>query len=105
MAEALRDGQRGGVTIREVFEPAAIPLPVEQAVIAAYRTIGGGPVAVRSSATAEDLPAAAFAGQQDTLLNVIGAEALLPATVPAGPRYGPNAPSPTAIGRESTSKR
>ncbi len=37
------------------------------------------PVAVRSSATAEDLPFASFAGQQDTYLNVAGAEALLDA--------------------------
>ena len=36
----------------------------------AYRTLGGGPVAVRSSATAEDLPDLSFAGQQDTLLGV-----------------------------------
>ncbi len=38
----------------------------------AYQNLGGGPVAVRSSATAEDLPEASFAGQQDTLLNVSG---------------------------------
>lgn len=38
-----------------------------------------GPVAVRSSATAEDLPNASFAGQQDTILNVVGFEALIPA--------------------------
>ena len=36
-------------------------------------------VAVRSSATAEDLPSASFAGQQDTYLNVVGVEALLDA--------------------------
>ncbi|MBB6344499.1 PEP/pyruvate-binding domain-containing protein [Nonomuraea muscovyensis] len=46
------------------------------AVAAAYAALGGGPVAVRSSATAEDLPGAAFAGQQDTYLNVVGEEAL-----------------------------
>ena len=44
-----------------------------QAAIAdAYAALGAGPVAVRSSATAEDLPGAAFAGQQDTYLNIIG---------------------------------
>lgn len=37
------------------------------------------PVAVRLSATAEDLPEASFAGQQDTYLNIIGADALLDA--------------------------
>ncbi|MGI9146904.1 MAG: PEP/pyruvate-binding domain-containing protein [Chloroflexota bacterium] len=45
----------------------------------AYAALGGGPVAVRSSATAEDLPGASFAGQQDTYLNVVGDEALLDA--------------------------
>ena len=38
------------------------------------------PVAVRSSATAEDLPGASFAGQQDTYLNVVGTDAVLDAT-------------------------
>ncbi|QGN48803.1 pyruvate, water dikinase [Micromonospora sp. WMMC415] len=45
----------------------------------AYRHLGGGPVAVRSSATAEDLPDASFAGQQDTLLDVTGDAGLLAA--------------------------
>lgn len=40
--------------------------------VAAYHALGGGPVAVRSSATAEDLLDASFAGQQDTYLNVSG---------------------------------
>ncbi|GAB3323590.1 phosphoenolpyruvate synthase [Geodermatophilus aquaeductus] len=48
-------------------------------VLAAYDRLGGGPVAVRSSATAEDLPDASFAGQQDTYLSVTGAEPLLEA--------------------------
>ena len=43
--------------------------------------LGGGPVAVRSSATAEDLPDAAFAGQQDTFLNVVGEQAVFRAVV------------------------
>ena len=57
---------------------AARPLPdeVREAVERSYRDLGGGPVAVRSSATAEDLPGAAFAGQQDTFLNVVGADAV-----------------------------
>lgn len=42
----------------------------------AYERMGGGRVAVRSSATAEDLPGASFAGQQDTVLDVEGADAL-----------------------------
>lgn len=51
----------------------------EDAVLAAYARLGGGPVAVRSSATAEDLPDASFAGQQDTVLEVEGADALFAA--------------------------
>ncbi|WP_351231259.1 PEP/pyruvate-binding domain-containing protein [Streptomyces sp. NPDC002133] len=48
-------------------------------VLSAYDRLGGGPVAVRSSATAEDLPDASFAGQQDTHLSVTGIEELLEA--------------------------
>ncbi|GAA1782412.1 PEP/pyruvate-binding domain-containing protein [Streptomonospora arabica] len=51
----------------------------EDALLAAYRELGGGPVAVRSSATAEDLPEASFAGQQETYLNVEGEGALVDA--------------------------
>src|SRR5512132_1132097 len=56
-----------------------IPAPVATAALEAYRALGGGSVAVRSSATAEDLPGASFAGQQDTYLNVVGDAALLDA--------------------------
>ncbi len=52
---------------------------IPESALDAYRDLGSGPVAVRSSATAEDLPDASFAGQQDTILNVVGAEALLAA--------------------------
>lgn len=45
----------------------------------AYRELGGGPVAVRSSATAEDGAAASFAGQQETFLGVVGEDALFQA--------------------------
>jgi pyruvate,water dikinase len=44
-----------------------------------YDRLGGGPVAVRSSATAEDLATASFAGQQATILNVVGADAVVDA--------------------------
>ena len=56
---------------------APVPDVLAQEITAAYRELGQGapvPVAVRSSATAEDLPYASFAGQQDTYLNVVGAE-------------------------------
>src|SRR5688572_4847351 len=48
-------------------------------IAAALARLGDGPVAVRSSGLAEDLPDASFAGQYDTLLNVAGAEAVLEA--------------------------
>jgi rifampicin phosphotransferase len=48
-------------------------------IAAALARLGDGPVAVRSSGLAEDLPDASFAGQYDTLLNVLGAEAVLDA--------------------------
>ncbi|MFI6508108.1 PEP/pyruvate-binding domain-containing protein [Streptosporangium sp. NPDC050855] len=60
---------------RELVLAAPVPGDIADAV----RASADGPVAVRSSATAEDLPHASFAGQQDTYLNVIGADAVLDA--------------------------
>lgn len=77
ITRALSTGD--GAVIRAAFEHAPVPPEVAQEVEAAYARLGKGPVAVRSSATAEDLPEAAFAGQQDTYLNVVGEEALLEA--------------------------
>ena len=65
---------------REALLAAPVPPNVLEAIGEAYRALGdGAPVAVRSSATAEDLPTASFAGQQDTYLNVVGEEPLLEA--------------------------
>src|SRR5215472_12857088 len=67
-----------GVRIREHLEALAIPADVRLAVLQAWRELGAEHAyAVRSSATAEDLPSASFAGQQDTFLNVRGEEPLL----------------------------
>lgn len=64
--------------IREVIMAVAIPFDVEKAVTHYLSRFGDEHAyAVRSSATAEDLPHASFAGQQDTYLNVIGKEAIL----------------------------
>ncbi len=60
----------------------AMPVPpdIAEAVAIAYAQLGtDAPVAVRSSATAEDLPFASFAGQQDTYLNIVGREDVLDA--------------------------
>ena len=75
-AAAVGVDTRDPVQARAVLTSAAVP----DAVAAAYRALGDDvPVAVRSSATAEDLPTASFAGQQDTYLNVVGADALVDA--------------------------
>jgi rifampicin phosphotransferase len=65
--------------IRQSIQTATIPAQVSKEIINAYRRLGHEAVAVRSSATTEDLPAAAFAGQQETLLNVSGDQAVLDA--------------------------
>src|SRR5215213_7030895 len=69
----------GMAQVRVKFEQATIPPNMERAILDACRRMGKGPVAVRSSATAEDLPEAAFAGQQETFLGVTGERALLDA--------------------------
>ncbi|NUP58910.1 MAG: phosphoenolpyruvate synthase, partial [Pseudarthrobacter sp.] len=65
---------------RAAILAAPLPAAVAEAVEQAYRALGADvAVAVRSSATAEDLPFASFAGQQETYLNVVGVPALLDA--------------------------
>lgn len=67
---------------RTLILNAAIPEPVAASITSAYRFFCAGepiPVAVRSSATAEDLSFASFAGQQETYLNIVGSKALLDA--------------------------
>ena len=64
--------------IREVIEGIAIPANLADEIASAIVAIGEVvPCAVRSSATAEDLPTASFAGQQDSYLNVVGTRAIL----------------------------
>jgi len=73
--EAIREL---AAAVREVIEGIAIPEDVQEAITRFLARLGEqGAYAVRSSATAEDLPAASFAGQQDTYLNVIGKPAIL----------------------------
>ncbi len=73
--------EQASAAIRALFDSGTMPGEVAAAVRQAYAALGTPdlPVAVRSSATAEDLPGMSFAGQQDTYLNVIGEEALLEA--------------------------
>ncbi len=73
--------EQASAEIQSFFETGEMPVEVIQAVLQAYSALGGkdAAVAVRSSATAEDLPGLSFAGQQATFLNIRGEEALLQA--------------------------
>ena len=77
--------QEAGSAIRQAVRTGEWPEEIERDIRAAYAELAervGTPepsVAVRSSATAEDLPDASFAGQQETFLNVKGADALMQA--------------------------
>ncbi|TDE56587.1 pyruvate, water dikinase [Nonomuraea mesophila] len=79
LGEMIKAGERvpdGFCVTVEAYEAGQVP---EEELADAYERLGGGEVAVRSSATAEDLPEASFAGQQDTYLNIEGEEALIDA--------------------------
>lgn len=77
--------RQAGAAIRELFLGAEFPADIDALVREHYRLLSGRSgqpqvsVAVRSSATAEDLPDASFAGQQETFLNVSGERAVLEA--------------------------
>ncbi|WP_437669167.1 phosphoenolpyruvate synthase [Sorangium sp. So ce131] len=70
--------QAAGARVRGRLLEVAVPAEIEAAILRAWEAAGAAHAyAVRSSATAEDLPGASFAGQQDTFLNVRGRDALL----------------------------
>jgi pyruvate,water dikinase len=74
----VEDLARRGAALREAIRSAPLPEDLRREVAEAYARLGdGADVAVRSSATAEDLPDASFAGQQETFLNVRGRADLL----------------------------
>jgi pyruvate,water dikinase len=79
----LKNLQARGKKIREMMVAAKLPKDLEKEIIGAYREMSkefgvkNVDVAVRSSATAEDLPGASFAGQQETYLNITGEKALM----------------------------
>ncbi|WP_025662049.1 phosphoenolpyruvate synthase [Rhizobium sp. IBUN] len=72
-----------GVAIRGIILQGRWPPEIEREIVDAYRSLSrrldveSPSVAVRSSATAEDLPTASFAGQQESFLNVVGEQALM----------------------------
>ncbi|MEP7079235.1 MAG: phosphoenolpyruvate synthase, partial [Ginsengibacter sp.] len=78
--ESLR---RGGLQVRQLLKNSRFPKDLSEMIINAYIELSGNyeqdttDVAVRSSATAEDLPDASFAGQQETYLNVRGPASLI----------------------------
>jgi pyruvate, water dikinase len=75
----LRDLQKRGKAVRELVLAAKLPDDLEREITEAYieLTKHHKDVAVRSSATAEDLPGASFAGQQETYLNIVGSREVL----------------------------
>jgi pyruvate,water dikinase len=80
----LEDFAKRGHAVRELIYTTPLPEDLAEEIVAAYRSLGeqygeNTDVAVRSSATAEDLPTASFAGQQDTYLNIRGQGQLLDA--------------------------
>ncbi|WP_431218944.1 phosphoenolpyruvate synthase [Leifsonia xyli] len=85
----FRSGEAGlretGEALRGLFLRGSFPAGTADAILSAYRLLGergaddAPGVAVRSSATAEDLPEASFAGAQETFLNVVGEQQLLDA--------------------------
>jgi pyruvate,water dikinase len=80
-ADDVRALAEAGAEIRGWIEATPFPPALEDAIRSAYAQLGAeapdASFAVRSSATAEDLPDASFAGQQETFLNVAGVEAVL----------------------------
>ncbi|SPF37821.1 probable pyruvate, water dikinase [Candidatus Desulfosporosinus infrequens] len=77
-ADCLNEIRLMGKQIRSHLESISIPDDIQSAILEAWQRFGQNKAyAVRSSATAEDLPTASFAGQQETYLNVRGQEQLL----------------------------
>lgn len=79
--EDVRALAAAGADIRAMVEAQPFPAALEQAIRAEFERLSAGQpnasFAVRSSATAEDLPDASFAGQQETFLNVVGIDEVL----------------------------
>jgi pyruvate,water dikinase len=81
----LKDLAKRGAAVRELIMQSKFPPELDRAIKQSYRKLSKSfkiravDVAVRSSATAEDLPDASFAGQQESYLNIVGEEAVLQA--------------------------
>jgi pyruvate,water dikinase len=113
--EMLDSGKRTlaetGTAVRAAIVAGDWPDDIREAILSAYRELSERTgntelsVAVRSSATAEDLPDASFAGQQETYLNVRGEARCCRPAAAATPRCSPTGRSPTASSRASTTTR
>jgi rifampicin phosphotransferase len=79
LAEQITDFSKPDSAVRDRMIAGIIADDLRREIVAAYAELGRPPVAVRSSATAEDLAEASFAGQQESYLNVRGDEALIDA--------------------------
>lgn len=80
--ETLNNLSSVGANCRGIMASGKIPKEIEKDIAAAFETLRAGneiSVAVRSSATAEDLPTASFAGQHDSFLNIVGFDNLMQA--------------------------
>ena len=82
----LKELSRCGKLVREKMRATPLPVRLERAIIDAYARMEkqygkNADVAVRSSATAEDLPGASFAGEQETYLNIRGADDVVRAAI------------------------
>ncbi|MFH1967764.1 MAG: PEP/pyruvate-binding domain-containing protein [bacterium] len=84
-AKNIKNLQEKGLAVRKLILGAELPQDFKNDISSAYKKLSQNygsdftDVAVRSSATAEDLPGASFAGQQETYLNVVGDESVLEA--------------------------
>ena len=77
--ENTKELEKASKTIQSLIIKAKIPNDVKEEIVSSYRKLKEKFIAVRSSATAEDLPTASFAGQQATFLNVKGEKSLIEA--------------------------
>lgn len=69
-AKKIKELSKAGHDVRALIKGATLPALLERQILSSYRSLGSRFVAVRSSATAEDLPSASFAGEQESFLNV-----------------------------------
>jgi pyruvate,water dikinase len=93
-----------GKIIRQWIVDTPFPTQLEKDICTAYKKLGETDtvVAVRSSATAEDLPDASFAGQQETFLNICGENNVLNPSKTCSLRFTMTEPFPIAFIKDST---